>query len=111
MTFEEVENATPQGLHDAQIRTSERDFESATVTFFVKLVVGRSRPGKAKAHGGLLRVGHPPTADSSVPLDDVLTALNGSAKNQIDQVPVFIRKNEFFPPLTIGEQSSKDPTK
>jgi hypothetical protein len=50
-------------------------------------------------------------ADSGVPLDDVVTALNGSGKNQIDQVSVFIKKNGFFLPLTIGEQTSKDPTK
>lgn len=49
--------------------------------------------------------------NSSVPFDDVLTALNGSGKNQIDQVLVFIRKNGFFIPLTIGEQLPKDPTK
>ena len=49
--------------------------------------------------------------DSTVPLDDILTALNGSGKNQIDQVSVFIRKNGFYLPLTVGDQSSKDPTK
>jgi hypothetical protein len=49
--------------------------------------------------------------DSSVPFDDILTALNGSGKNQIDWVSVFIRKNGFFLPLTVGNQSSKDPTK
>jgi hypothetical protein len=49
--------------------------------------------------------------DSSASLDDVLTALNGSGKNQIDQVSVFVRKNGFFLPITVGEQSSKDPTK
>lgn len=49
--------------------------------------------------------------DSIVPLDDVLTALNGSGKNQIDQVSVFIKKNGFYLPLTVGDQSSKDPRK
>jgi len=49
--------------------------------------------------------------DSAVPLDDILTALNGSGKNQIDEVSVFIRKNGFYLPLTVGDQSSKDPTK
>ncbi|HEV2464261.1 MAG TPA: hypothetical protein VGT04_10670 [Acidobacteriaceae bacterium] len=50
-------------------------------------------------------------ADSSVPFDDILTALNGSGKNQIDPVAVFIRKNGFFIPLTVGDQSTKDPAK
>jgi hypothetical protein len=49
--------------------------------------------------------------DSEVSLDDVMTALNGSGKNQIDQVSVFIKKNGFFLPITVGEQTSKDPTK
>jgi hypothetical protein len=49
--------------------------------------------------------------DSTVPLDDILTALNGSGKNQVDQVSIFIRKNGFYLPLTVGDPSSKDPTK
>jgi len=49
--------------------------------------------------------------DSPVPLEDLLTALDGSGKNQIDSVSVFIRKNGFYLPLTVGDQSSVDPTK
>jgi hypothetical protein len=49
--------------------------------------------------------------ESDVPLDDVVTALNGAGKNQIDHVSVFIKKNSFFLPLAIGQQTSKDPTK
>jgi hypothetical protein len=50
-------------------------------------------------------------ANSDVPFDDILTALNGAAKNQIGKVSVFIKKGGFFIPLSVGDQSSKDPTK
>ena len=43
MTLEELDNSLPEGLHDAQIRSYVRDFEAATLTLFVKVVVGLSR--------------------------------------------------------------------
>lgn len=42
MTLEEIDSSLPEGLHDAQIRSYVRDFETATLTFFVKVVVGLS---------------------------------------------------------------------
>lgn len=43
MTLEEIDNSLPEGLHDAQIRSYVRDFESATLTLFVKVAVGLSK--------------------------------------------------------------------
>jgi hypothetical protein len=60
MTLEDLDNTSPEGLHDAQIRAYRRDFELATLTLFVKLVVGVSeenkhrlqyRDGEIKFHG------------------------------------------------------------
>ncbi len=49
--------------------------------------------------------------DSNSTLDDIVTALNGSGKNQIDRVLIFMKKNGYFSPVTIGDQSSVDPSK
>jgi hypothetical protein len=46
MTLEELDNTLPEGLHDAQIRSYRRDFESATLTLFAKVVVGLSPENK-----------------------------------------------------------------
>jgi hypothetical protein len=46
MTLEELDKSLPEGLHDAQIRSYRRDFESATLTLFAKIVVGLSHEKK-----------------------------------------------------------------
>jgi hypothetical protein len=39
-------------------------------------------------------------------LDDVITAINGAGKDQIDQIRIFLKaKNGLFYPMTIGELS------
>jgi hypothetical protein len=46
MTLEELDTSLPEGLHDAQIRSYRRDFESATLTLLVRVVVGLSQENK-----------------------------------------------------------------
>ncbi|WP_058189824.1 hypothetical protein [Terracidiphilus gabretensis] len=44
--------------------------------------------------------------DSDSRLDDVITAINGAGKDQIDQILIFLKaKNGLFYPVTIGEHS------
>ena len=48
MTLEELDNSLPEGLHDAQIRSYRRDFESATLILFAKVVVDLSQENKSQ---------------------------------------------------------------
>src|SRR5258708_5276620 len=40
MTLEQLEEELPNGLHDAQIRSTNRNFENGTLTFGVRILIG-----------------------------------------------------------------------
>ncbi len=112
MTLEILDNTLPQGLHDAQIRSCSRDFETATFTLFVRIVVGLSlgnerrleyRDGKITFHGVQYVVSEPPSAESTfrdagcvwfefsrTPLGTISEDLNASLPSDILKYSLFV---------------------